>query len=116
MNVSRDQIVQLVQQCVCQLGEELEVSALKDPTEETPLMGEKSGVDSIALVSLIVEIETRFAEEYNVEVVLADDRAMSSLRSPFRRVGALVDYVESQIDQAAGAKCRHANNSNNRFP
>lgn len=94
MIVSRDQILAVVYRCVEQLGEELELERLRNPDEETALMGEKSGVDSIALVSLIVEIETRLSEDLGLDLVLADDRAMSSLRSPFRRIGALADYVQ----------------------
>lgn len=96
MTISREEILAIVRDSVRQLGEELESEELRSPTEETALMGEKSGIDSIALVSLIVEIETRLSEEHGLELTLADDRAMSSLRSPFRRVGTLVDYIEGK--------------------
>ena len=93
MKMFRERIATLVRESVGQLGEELDHPELQTPTDETPLMGEKSGIDSIALVSLIVEIETRLSEELDMEIVLADDRAMSSLRSPFRRVGTLIDFL-----------------------
>lgn len=97
MSIDRERIQSLVFDSVRQLGDELPHEELQTPTVETALMGEKSGVDSIALVSLIVEIETRLSEELGVDLVLADDRAMSTLRSPFRRIGTLVDFLVERI-------------------
>jgi len=98
MPCERDQIFTIICDCVRQLGEELESDALSHPGEDTLLMGEGSGVDSIGLVSLIVEIETRISEELSVDLVLADDRAMSLRRSPFRRVGDLTDHVVGLLE------------------
>lgn len=93
MLITREQILAVICDCVRRLGEEVGSDVLARPEEDTPLMGENSGVDSIALVSLIVEIESRLSEEFEMDLVLADDRAMSSARSPFRRVGILTDHV-----------------------
>jgi hypothetical protein len=47
----------------------------------------------MGLVTLIVEVEQRLEADFDLVVVLADDRAMSQTRSPFLSVGALADYV-----------------------
>jgi|LakMenE01Jun11ns_1017448.scaffolds.fasta_scaffold9690084_2 acyl carrier protein len=60
---------------------------------DTPLMGSGRVVDSIGLVTLIVDVENRVAEETGQSVSLMDDRAMSQTRSPFRTVGSLAEYV-----------------------
>ena len=101
MTTTKTEIVEMVMACVARLGEEVGSDALGAPSEETPLMGDKSGVDSIALVSLIVEIETSVAEQTGMDLVLADDRAMSARRSPFRRVGSLIDFVWEKINGEA---------------
>jgi acyl carrier protein len=56
-------------------------------------MGSGRVVDSIGLVTLIVDVENRVAEETGQSVSLMDDRAMSQTRSPFRTVGSLAEYV-----------------------
>jgi acyl carrier protein len=66
--------------------------------EETRLFGRKAVLDSMGLVTLIVEIEQRLEEDYDVAVVLADDRAMSMKRSPFRSVQSLSDYIVQLVD------------------
>ena len=53
-------------------------------SEETRLIGGNSPLDSIALVSLIVELEQQIEERYDVTTTLTDDQAMSEKRSPFR--------------------------------
>lgn len=47
----------------------------------------------MALVSLIADLENRVAESFGVDVVIADERAMSAMRSPFRSVEALTEHI-----------------------
>ena len=77
------------------LNEERETPLPLEPS--TPLLGPDSGVDSLSLVSLIVDIEQSLEEELGFSIVLADERAMSLKRSPFRTVGSLVEYVTSLV-------------------
>ena len=48
---------------------------------DTPLMGSGRVVDSIGLVTLIVDVENRVAEQTGQSVSLMDDRAMSQTRT-----------------------------------
>jgi acyl carrier protein len=61
--------------------------------ERTRLFGHGSYLDSMALVSLILDVESALKERFGVTMTLADDRAMAQGRSPFRTVGALADYI-----------------------
>lgn len=63
------------------------------PDENTRLIGRSSVLDSMGLVTLIVEVEQRLEADHDLIVVLADDRAMSQTRSPFLSVGTLAEYV-----------------------
>ena len=76
-----------------------EVLEFADSTENvtlddnTVLVGQDAVLDSLGVVSLIVEVEQRLDMEHNVSVTLANDRAMSQRNSPFRTVGVLADYI-----------------------
>lgn len=59
----------------------------------TALFGTNGLLDSMGLVTLIVEVEQALADRFNITMTLADDRAMSQRSSPFRSVGALADYI-----------------------
>jgi acyl carrier protein len=68
-------------------------------TEETVLFGATGLLDSLGLVATIVNIEQRVEAAFHVSIVIADDRAMSQARSPFRTVGGLADYVMLLIEE-----------------
>lgn len=59
----------------------------------TRLLGREAVLDSMGLVNLIVEVEQRLEDIYDLTVVLADERAMSQKNSPFRSVETLADYI-----------------------
>jgi len=61
--------------------------------ENTRIFGKDGAFDSIQLVNLLMEVEQRVNERYRTTISIADDRAMSQERSPFRRIGSLADYV-----------------------
>ena len=62
----------------------------------TVLIGSNSLLNSLGLVSFIVDVETAFLEE-NIEISLTSESAMSSRISPFRSVGALCNFIANQI-------------------
>ncbi len=59
----------------------------------TPLFGRESALESLELVSMIVDIENVLLEKCGREICLADDRALGRAESPFASVAALRDYV-----------------------
>ena len=65
-------------------------------SREAALFAPGSPLDSLGLVSLLIDIEEALGER-GVEVTLSDARAMSPARSPFRSVPALVDYIHQLI-------------------
>jgi acyl carrier protein len=65
--------------------------------DETRVFGGDSPLDSAGLVSLVVEIEQQVNEAAGTNIVIADDRAMSQKRSPFRSLGALTDHVHGLL-------------------
>lgn len=86
------EILNLVIESVKEIGEEKEQKILVNPTESTRLLGDT--LNSIELVMLIAEVEQRIADRLNVQLTLADDRAMSQKTSPFRTIKTLVEYIE----------------------
>lgn len=73
------------------------------PAADTSLLGKDSHFDSLGLVSFIVDVEQALDDELGIAVTLADERAMSQKRSPFRTVQTLTDYIVTLMTDAAGA-------------
>lgn len=62
-------------------------------TAEAPLFGRHGPLDSLGLVNLIVLVEEQFQDAHQVALTLADERAVSQERSPFRSVPSLAAYI-----------------------
>lgn len=89
----------LVKDAVSDLNDELQYDSLANIVDDTVLFGGDDGIDSLSLVRLIVDIEQRLQEELDRQVSLADERAMSAKRSPYRSVGALTDFIVEHIGE-----------------
>ena len=70
-------------------------------TPRTRLFGADAELDSLALVSVIVDVEEAVSDASGRTVRLTDDRAMSREVSPFTDVQALTAYVVELLAEAA---------------
>ena len=67
---------------------------------EAPIFGPGSPLDSLGLVSLLMDIEDGLAQ-LGISLTLSDARAMSRKRSPFRDVPELVTYMTELLRETA---------------
>ena len=68
----------------------MDVSAID---EATRLFGAGGLLDSLGLVTVVLDVEQEVNARLSTSITVADDRAMSQSRSPFRTVGSLADYI-----------------------
>ncbi len=95
----RDQLRDLILQCVREYAEQAGRGIELD--EHTPLLGPDSAVDSLGLVMVVTSFEAKLNERFETDLVLANERAMSMNRSPFRSVAALSVYAAELLEEAA---------------
>ena len=60
---------------------------------ETRLLGSRSVLDSLHLVSLLITIEREVEDIFGVALTLANERALSMKESPFRTIESLASYI-----------------------
>lgn len=75
----------------------------KPPLEkaaDTKIFGIGSNLDSLGLVQLIVCIEEQIKITTDKIIALADEKAMSQHRSPFRNIQSLSDYIGVLLEKA----------------
>lgn len=99
MRTSTDsrQITEIVVSCVRQIARDQTLTVPEEIDHATKLFGNGGIFDSLALVALVVLVERNIRDRFGNSVSLADDRAMSQERSPFRTVGSLSEYAESLL-------------------
>jgi acyl carrier protein len=76
----------------------LTMTAVDSPVgPDTPLFGPSGVLDSLGLVSVVVELEQKLTDRVGRDISLMNDRAMSQSRSPFRTVRSLAEYAMAQL-------------------
>ena len=69
----------------------------REVADDTVIYDGGDGIDSLSLVRLIVSLEERCDEEFGKRLTLADERAMSLRRSPYRTAGALTEFILERL-------------------
>jgi len=93
--MSKELIIQIVIKCIDEYFDSQDIS--ESASKNTVLFGNKSMLDSIGLVSVIVDIESKFSDE-DIEISLTSEKAMSRRNSPFRTISTLAEFIKEQIE------------------
>jgi len=93
----REKIIEVVFENINNLLDTFPENEKFSVSEETVLFGFGSQIDSLSLVSVIVDLEMHYSMELNIEFSLTDDRAMTRKISPFDSVKNLVDYIHELL-------------------
>lgn len=104
--MQRDELTNLIINSVrefAQISDKWQQADLDAVNESTRLFGSSGLLDSLGLVSVLMDIEQQVGDIAGVNITIADERAMSQERSPFRTIGSLTDYVMSLLSEQQGA-------------
>lgn len=90
---TKDEVLAIIYTAMDSLNEELDADA-KIPLEPgTKLFGADAMIDSLSLVSVIIDVESGASDALGFPVVLTDDRAINETLSPFIDPDALAKYI-----------------------
>ena len=108
--MTREDTLRVVLEVARAEADDLGYEFLREPTAQTLLYGGEGGLDSLSLVRLIAAVERAAERAFGRRLVLADERAMSMRRSPFRSVETLADLLATRLDGVDGSKVAFASN------
>jgi len=91
--MERAELIELIVETARDYAATLPDGAPKSMSAETALFGTGGIFDSIGLVSVIADLEDQLNDQLGTAITIADERALSAERSPFRSVGTLADHV-----------------------
>ncbi len=92
-------VIDIIFRALRSLNEELDADHRVELKTTTRLFGPEATLDSLSLVSVIVDVETAISDEFGRTVSLTDDQAMTQAVSPFSTVQTLADYIVKQLEQ-----------------
>jgi len=87
-------IKDIVFEAVKSVNKELKNKDLEVVSEETILF---ERLDSMAILDLILEIEGSIQAECGRYIQVADDTMMDAIKTPFKTVGTLVEFIEGKV-------------------
>jgi len=91
--LTQDGVLEIILRALHNLNDEMSDSEKFDVTPTTKLFGTDATLDSLALVSVIVDVEGDVSTALGRSISLTDDRAMSQKVSPFDDVQTLLAYI-----------------------
>jgi len=97
----KEKIINIIIESLKELNE---VDTHKDPELEKPVLntqifGDQGCLDSLGLIALISDIESKISDEFGYEIVIASEKAMSQRSSPFKSVQSLANYIETALKE-----------------
>ncbi|MBM4033418.1 MAG: hypothetical protein FJ291_16770 [Planctomycetes bacterium] len=91
--VERGRVLALVLSGLNAVLAEAKKTPPEPPGEATLLAGRGAVLDSLGLVSLVVDLEKRTEEEFGAVLTLAQEDSEPQAEGPFRSVGSLTDHL-----------------------
>ncbi|PHM22818.1 acyl carrier protein [Xenorhabdus ehlersii] len=99
----KDKIRHVIIQSVTELNATLPEPLPIENGNECFIYRHDSHLDSISLVMLIADLESKLEDDFDVSLTLANEKSMSAKNSPFSSVGRLTDYVADLIRELHSA-------------
>ena len=102
MTISKPDILESVFQAIDTLNPQLGENQQIERSENAKLFGNGAPLDSLGLVNLIVTVEEQLADDHDLFLTLANEKAMSRRTSPFQSVESLIEFIEELIREDSG--------------
>lgn len=99
--LTKEAVLEIILRALQNLNDELSDDEKFEAGPNTPLFGPNATLDSLALVSVIVDVEGDVSTALGRSISLTDDRAMSQEVSPFTDVNSLTAYIELLLSEKA---------------
>jgi acyl carrier protein len=96
----RNDVVEAIYEAIRRTNETRPPDSALVCSEDTVFFGQGGSLDSLGLVSLIMDVEEILNAHWRTALVLADERAVAQRRNPFRDVKSLADHVVSRLMEA----------------
>jgi len=95
----KDAILEVIYEAIADLNDDKSEDEKVAATMDAILFGPESGLDSLDLVSLIVDVEGGASDLLDKSVSLSDDNAMDQDPVPFTSVASMLDYIMGLADE-----------------
>jgi len=93
----QDRLLDVVTHAIIELNETREDKIPTDDVLGIGLYGDDGIFDSMHLVSFLALVEEKLEDEFDVEISLTSEKAVSRRVSPFSSMTRLIEFMEEEI-------------------
>jgi acyl carrier protein len=97
MSIVRDQILEILYECIDELNEQLAPEQQLRKAPQTGLFGDSGMLDSLGFVNLVALVEDRCERRFRVALSLTEDATNQGGADPFETVGELADFIRQLL-------------------
>ena len=97
--VNEENILNVIFSAIDTVNDELSKKSKISKSIDANLYGRDGYLDSLGLVNLIVALEEEIEDEFNVALVLTDEKALSQKNSPFKSIRSLSNFIFHQLNE-----------------
>jgi hypothetical protein len=90
MNQIKEKVEEIVFSVVRNNTEDMNIGTIN---YDMLLLSEGSEIDSMIIVSIVVDLESELSDVFHKDISLTDDQAMTREISPFLNIKNLVEYI-----------------------
>ena len=95
----QEDILKIIYSSIERINEERESNDQILLSLDTSLFGEEAVLDSLTLVSLIVDLETAISDQFKITINLTDEKAMERSPVPFTNISNLSNYIKELLSE-----------------
>lgn len=96
----QEEIVEVIYKAIDSVNIMLPADRQLAKGEGTVLFGKNGMLDSMGLVSFVLDVEQILQLEHHIDIRLTTEKAMAQERSPFQTVQSLAKFIQSLQDEA----------------
>jgi D-alanine--poly(phosphoribitol) ligase subunit 2 len=91
--IEKEKLIQAIFKGIREFNEQQPEDQHLTESLDTVLFGRSGILDSLGLVNFIIAIEEQLEDEFDITLILTDEKAMSQKNSPFKTIETLVEYI-----------------------
>ena len=95
----KERVIHRIYNVIDEVNDQYEKDKQLEKSLDTVLFGKGGKLDSLGLVHLIVATEEKIEDEFEIAITIADEKAISQRRGPFKTIGSLADYVVALLEE-----------------
>ncbi|MBJ6984064.1 hypothetical protein [Luteimonas sp. MC1750] len=95
---TRDTVLAVLRQSIDAINAQLPAARRLGTSPDQALVGAGSGVESLTLMGLVVDIEDRLMDAFDLELPLADMLGLPLEHNPFRSLDALASELAGRVE------------------